>query len=143
MGVAVCNSTLFIRQVAGPLVVLQPLAAPLWVSCPTGLSVCAGDTFRHHFFADRISGTLLSPNSSLIESSDQRTKDVPRAFATFISFPISIYPHSSFSLVYCLVARFTPGVPTCRQTMGGAATSALSCLNDEMFTSLQHFIITV
>lgn len=57
----------------------------------------------------------------------------------FISVSILIYFHSSFSLVYCLVALFTPGVSAYRQTIGEVSLSALGCLNDEAFRHLLTF----
>lgn len=103
---------------------------PPWVSYLTPPSRSVLGTPLHFNSMNRINEALASSNSSLIESSDAvELMTLPEPLHVHL-LPILICSHSSFSLVYCLVALFTPGVSACRQTMGGAATPALSCLRD-------------
>lgn len=99
----------------------------------TTLLVCAWDTFQFQLREWNQWGFRLFQQLINRELRCHQAGDTPRAFPMFISFPILTYSHSSFSLVYCLAALFTPGVSACRRTMGRVSTSAPGCLNDGAF----------
>ena len=59
-----------------------------------------------------------------------------------IFFPILICFHSSFSLVYCLVALFTPDVSAYRQTKGEHLQLLLAVLMIKHLDMELPFILT-
>lgn len=112
---------------------------PPWFSSPTLHSWLVLATPSNLSNVNGIWGFRLFQQLINRELKSHRADDTPRGSPMFISVSILIYFHSSFFLVYCLVALFTPGVSTCRQTIGETSSSALSCLNDEAFRHLLTF----